>query len=454
MNNKRSAVVLAALAVAYSTTAHAAPPKVVKAVPDNGDVGVDPGLQEIRIAFDQPMSHGGMSIVGSGESYPQSRGKPKWTSQSTIVIPVRLQPNHQYWLSINSDRYRNFANSSGEPATPYPIQFRTGSGDKKQSAAKAEPVGKTLQPAQSARAVTLLQTAMTKHYSYRDRLGIDWQKVFQENRKALLAAKTPVEFAQTAAMMLGRAEDIHLWLSVDGTTVPTYVRPVEKNVSFRKLPQFVPNWKPRSGAIVTGQWDDGIGYLLIDTWDRSRAKEIAAVFEALWDFHDAPALVIDVRGNGGGGELLARAVAGCFVDEQAVYAKQVVCEPEHPGEFSIAMERTLTPNKQRPRYRGRIAVLTGPGVVSSNEAFLLMMKQVPNAVLVGLPSRGSSGNPQPHDLENGVIAYVPSWKAMTPDGEVFEGKGIAPDIEVRSGPEDFIDSDPVIEAALEHLRKP
>ena len=100
-----------------------------------------------------------------------------------------------------------------------------------------------------------------------------------------------------------------------------------------------------------------------------------------------------------------------------------------------------------------VAVLTGPVVMSSCEAVLLMMKQVPGAVLVGAASQGASGNPKPHDLKNGVTVFLPSWKAMTSDGHEFEGEGIAPDIEVQAAPCDFATSDPVLDAALAQIEK-
>ena len=90
--------------------------------------------------------------------------------------------------------------------------------------------------------------------------------------------------------------------------------------------------------------------------------------------------------------------------------------------------------------------------MSSCEAFLLMMKQAPNAVLIGAASQGSSGNPRPVELDNGGTVFLPSWKAMTPDGTVFEGLGIPPDIPVNASPKDFEAADPVIDAALAHLR--
>ena len=92
--------------------------------------------------------------------------------------------------------------------------------------------------------------------------------------------------------------------------------------------------------------------------------------------------------------------------------------------------------------------------LSSCEAFVLMMKQVPGCKIIGEPTQGSSGNPKPYDLGNGVTVYLPSWKAMLPDGTCFEGKGIRPDILVKARQEQITTEDPVIEAALKELRKP
>jgi len=94
----------------------------------------------------------------------------------------------------------------------------------------------------------------------------------------------------------------------------------------------------------------------------------------------------------------------------------------------------------------------GPVCMSSNEAFLLMMRQAPESRLIGLPSQGSSGNPRRHDLGNGVTVSLPSWIAMTADGRAFEGVGLAPDAVVETRREDFERADPVLDEALAWLR--
>ncbi|MCA9240774.1 MAG: Ig-like domain-containing protein, partial [Planctomycetales bacterium] len=179
----------------------AAPPVVVETEPDAGATSVDPSTRTITIKFDQPMSKG-MSVVGGGENFPKMLGKASWKSSRTLVLRVRLEPDHDYWLSVNSDRFQNFTNKAGEPAVPYPIQFRT---------AKA-PGGETSPEEQNRQAFEVLREAVMENYSYRDRLGIDWQSRFARAEAPLAAAKNADEFAQLAALLLAKAKDKHLWL--------------------------------------------------------------------------------------------------------------------------------------------------------------------------------------------------------------------------------------------------
>ncbi len=81
-----------------------------------------------------------------------------------------------------------------------------------------------------------------------------------------------------------------------------------------------------------------------------------------------------------------------------------------------------------------------------------MMKQVPRGTIDRGRLAGSSGNPQPHELGNGVTVFLPCWKAMLPDGTEFEGQGIQPDIPVSATARDFERGDAVLEAALTELR--
>ena len=113
----------------------------------------------------------------------------------------------------------------------------------------------------------------------------------------------------------------------------------------------------------------------------------------------------------------------------------------------------MNPNPDQPRYQGRVAVLMGQANMSSCESFLLMMKQVPDCMLIGSKSYGSSGNPKSYDLGNGVTVWLPSWKDLKPDGTCFEGEGIRPDIFVSTNEIEVRQQDKILETAITYLRK-
>jgi len=97
-----------------------------------------------------------------------------------------------------------------------------------------------------------------------------------------------------------------------------------------------------------------------------------------------------------------------FVAERSVdYARSLTLDPD-TGEFTRLETRTLQPNSACGPYAGDVLVLSGPQVMSSSEAFLLMMREA-GATLIGAPSFGSSGNPRPRELANGLVLYVPQW---------------------------------------------
>ena len=445
---KPSSFVLSFFILLLASLCNARPPKVIRMYPENGAVDVKPGPIKIRILFDQDMNTGGMSICGSGENFPDIIGKPQWTSNRALVVGANLKPNHDYSFSINCPSAQNFKNVRGEPAEIYPVQFRT-SGTGERIPDRVSPVSKEA----NQQAITTLQKAVVNHYSYKDLKDLNWKTLFDKYNDSLLNAASPMEFGKTAGLMLAHAKDKHIWLNVNGEHITAYRNPVVPNANLKLLPKLVPNFKKHNDNICTGRFADGIGYIYIDIWNRNNERDFDQLFIALNEFSDAPGLIIDVRSNGGGAEPLAQAFAGCFIDDPKLYAKHVYVDNNSPNGLNNVHERILEPNKGRPQYRGKIAVLTGPVVMSSCEAFVLMMKQVPGCKIIGGPTQGSSGNPKPHDLGNGVTVYLPSWQAMLPDGTCFEGKGIQPDVLVKVRPEQITTKDPVIEAALKELRK-
>ena len=417
------------------------PPRVVWTVPENGAQSVDAATTELHFTFDQPM-RGGYSFVTTGgkSMYPEVVGKPQWISDTTIVLSVKLKPDREYRFGINSKRYQNFRGSNGLSAIPYPFSFRTApSGDVK-----------PLDPKKNRKALEQLRSAIEEKYSHRDLRGIDWDARFAEFESLLIDAKTPGQFASLAGQLLEVARDAHIKVDVDGDRLAGFRRNVRPNVDFDLLKQTVPQFQAVNRAVATGRFPDGPAYLMIGSWSQEAAQDIEAAAKWIDGLSPDDTLILDIRFNSGGSEGLAKKIAGRFVERSAVYASHLNRDTSSPSGFSKIKKRTLKPI--RPGFRGRTVVLMGPVNMSSCEAFLLMMKQAPQCTLMGEKSYGSSGNPKPVRLANKVTVFLPSWVALTPDGEPFEGKGISPDVHVEF-PDKPEDQDPLINAALELLKE-
>ena len=427
--------------LAAASAMPAEPPKVVRTIPADGDYDVDPAATEIRVEFDQDMSHDGHSICGGGDWFPKTTDKPRWESPRVFIMPVQLETDHDYGFNINCPSAMNFRNLTGESAVPYSLNFATRGGTSDVS------------PETHQQSFKELRRLVDEEYSYRDVRDVDWSKLFDEFKDRMCVAATPQQFGRYAGRLLAAAQDIHISVMLGDRWFASFRRDVAANANPRQLPNLIPNFKKQSNAVCTGRFDGNIGYILINTWKNGDSATYEPLYAALTEFADCPGLIIDVRFNSGGNESLAAEFAGCFVNEPICYATHVYRDKDAPGGFTTPNKRTLSPTPNRPQYRGKIAVLTGPVVMSSCEAFLLMMKTVPNCKLVGAPSYGSSGNPRSHTLPNGVTVNLPSWKSMTPAGECFEGRGVTPDIPVDADRSAFEKGDPVIEAALEYLKK-
>ncbi len=234
--------------------------------------------------------------------------------------------------------------------------------------------------------------------------------------------------------------------------VPPHTRAVAPNGWRATLARIVPEWREPDALVATGRWPDGVGYILISSWEATRPEALAGAFEALAEFAGAPALIIDVRFNAGGDEELARRFAGCFATRPTLYARRVILTPDQRDGRSPPQSREVRPTLGRPPYRGPVAVLMGPYCLNSSELFLLMMRLGADATLIGVPSYGDSGEPGPYGLPNGVVVNLPSCRDLLPDGTPLEGRGVRPDVLVDAAPEAFEEADPVLEAALRQAR--
>ena len=243
-----------------------------------------------------------------------------------------------------------------------------------------------------------------------------------------------------------------------------------------------------------------IGYLRIIACLEER-KFLDDLIEAMNQFKDTNGLIIDIRSNGGGSRAPLRVLFPFFMAGneparivnvaafrlgvkdrkkafQARYlypaswkgrsdAERAVTKgfaatfrPEWippPEAFSQWHYFVISPSKDKRYYYydKPIVILMNTWNFSACDIFLGAFKGWKNVTLIGQPSGGGSGCRESYRLSNSQIEiYLSSMVSFQPNGNLYEGNGIQPDVVIKLIPTDFIGkSDSVLQAAIQKLQK-
>ena len=289
-----------------------------------------------------------------------------------------------------------------------------------------------------------------RYYAHFELSGVDWRAARARYRPLAAGARDDAALARAVAGMLAELRDPHVTLYTPGWTYQdtSAFRPgcFEPAVTAR----YVTSMRTAGGHISYGRIDARIGYLRIasfagDGW----ADEIDQALAAL---PDASALVLDVRGNGGGDPAIAMAIAERFLRKTGI--AEYVRYRSGPGhdQFGDFFPITVSPGGAR-RFDGRLALLTDRRDFSAAESFVLDLRAAAPVTVVGDTTGGASGRPLVRELPNGWTYRLSTWVAYTPDGRPYEGIGLAPDVAVRPRPGDWAaGTDRVLEAGIAALR--
>lgn len=294
-----------------------------------------------------------------------------------------------------------------------------------------------------------LWTTFDREYSYFEHKRIDWNAMRAAYRPRALAAPDQNAFIDVVREMLANLHDVHVVIrEPGGRTIVTYDPQSFSNWDRAVFDQYRARANWTQGQIDWGHGVlDGVPYIAIGGWGRSsiRAADFDASFER---YRNAPMLILDVRPNPGGDDSLAFEIAGRFA-RSTINAGYVKFRngPAH-SDFGSPTTRTVSPRGPW-QYAGRVYLLIGRKCASSNESFIVAMGQLPNVTLVGDRTAGATGNPGTFNLAGGWTYTVSRWIEYTPDSQVIEDNGIAPDVYVAATAADFAAGrDPVLDWAL------
>ena len=188
---------------------------------------------------------------------------------------------------------------------------------------------------------------------------------------------------------------------------------------------------------------DGVGYIHFNEF-LDPASIMPRIEAALKTFHDAPGVILDLRGNPGGMGVMAMGIAGFFIDKDG--QKLGVMKMRGATLKFVIFPRPET-------YAGPLAILVDEGSASTSEIFAEGLQDLGRARIFGGRTAGAALPSDIVRLPNGDGFQYAEAGYTSESGKVLEGAGVTPDVVVRQTREALLAGrDLVVEAADEWIR--
>jgi hypothetical protein len=295
-----------------------------------------------------------------------------------------------------------------------------------------------------------------------------WEELGRLTCREVRANLDDEEFSQLLLRLARQLDDSHVMLRVpeldleEEAVITVYPFDDEVDGIEHVVEEHYLDGKLKWGARNDFAWGriGTVGYLAItgmDDLSRSGSKSDdvktadRTIARALRDLRGVEAIVVDVRGNGGGWDAVSLTLARHFAgDRKLVWSKQRRDGPRH-NDFSDWKD-VYVGNATDDAFGGPVVLLTSGGSTSAAETFALAMRVRDNVTILGETTSGHFSDMYDERLPNGWEIELSGERYRAADGQIYEGRGLPPDVPVLFDPAALSEgTDVILEAALAHL---
>jgi len=187
-------------------------------------------------------------------------------------------------------------------------------------------------------------------------------------------------------------------------------------------------------VVTASTVEPGVGYVRLATFGDDAAAQVRSAIDRLQG-DDTKALVLDLRGNGGGYGDEARKVASLFVS----------------GSIFSTRDRTEATRVERASgavaFAGAMAVLVDGDTASASEIVAGALQDDGRATIVGTKTFGKGVVQSIFPLPDGAALKVTTARYFTPKGRAIDRTGLEPDVVVAARA-NAVRGDPATDAQL------
>jgi len=232
-------------------------------------------------------------------------------------------------------------------------------------------------------------------------------------------------------------------------------------------------------AVLCSQMPDGIGWLKVTMFPGAVGIDFARMLDAAFaHLKDSMRLIVDLRGNTGGGVGGLRLMSYLTPGKKEVgysltrarkekgYAREKLRRfgriPSHKATLLWLALRygfidksilVVTEGLGPQRFHGRVVILVNEHTSSAGEMVAAFAQENSLAAIIGTKTPGRLLSGSAFKAGFGYVVGLPIAAYLTWEGRLIEGKGVAPGVNVEMNPQQLLaGEDPQMNRALEVVR--
>lgn len=277
--------------------------------------------------------------------------------------------------------------------------------------------------------------------------GLDWDAVYHKYKPQVQTAESDAELFDIYGNMLRELKDGHVNLTSDYGTTYYWDWNLNHPINFSDSLQrnYLGNDFRLTNGIKYTTLPSGIGYIYVGSFEGSLSSDNISLM--LLRLAESKGIIIDIRNNGGGMLTAAEELAAHFVSEKTHCGYIQHKTGKGHNDFSSPEKLYIEP--KGVIWKKPVAVLTNRAVYSSANHFVMLVKPLPQVVVMGDKTGGGSGLPLNSTLPNGWTVRFSACPILDIEGKHTEF-GITPHEEVHITSADWNSGrDTIIERAIE-----
>ncbi|MFQ5472192.1 MAG: S41 family peptidase, partial [Dehalococcoidia bacterium] len=177
-----------------------------------------------------------------------------------------------------------------------------------------------------------------------------------------------------------------------------------------------------------------VAYIRLEQFTDQSVEDMSAELKRIVDA-DYEGIILDLRYNPGGGLDATVQIADMFIDEGII-----LTQVDRDGSETVFQARAGGEATEIP-----IVLLVNQFSASGSEVLAGALRDHNRATLIGEQTFGKGSVNHVRPLSDGGALYVTIARWLTPNGELIEGVGIAPDVAVALTEDDL---DPIFNGQL------